>query len=219
MIIKKILSICITILLILSNYAWAESQETTLAHSFLKFSAGVIAGALIHEGAHALLAAATGTAMSWKIGTYNQPIGFTEEAPSKDKGIGVYSAGLLSQIIGAELILQADNIDKNDSFIRGMMAWNILNALFYSLDYWMFKITNKGNGDNYQGDLKGFEHYSNEALAQSFALSIAAVATYQGYRYLKTQDWAPDWIKSNTHHFSLSPLPQGGLLCFYEIKF
>ncbi|MGB9700736.1 MAG: hypothetical protein ACPL5I_15280 [Thermodesulfobacteriota bacterium] len=179
MIFKKKLILAMTIFCILSKTAGANSQENYLAYSFLKFSGGVIAGALIHEGAHAFVAGLTDTRMSWKIGTYNQPIGFTEEVKNKDKGVAVYSAGLLSQIIGAEVILQADKIDKNDSFIRGLMAWNVLNAVFYSLDYWVFKITNKGNGYNYQGDLKGIEHYSNEALAQGFAISIAALATYQ----------------------------------------
>ncbi len=186
---------------------------------FLKFSAGIITGALIHEDAHALVGVITDTKMSWKAGTYNQPIAFTEEAKSKDKGIAVYSAGLLSQIISAEVILQSDKIDKNDSFIRGLMTWNILNALFYSLDYWFFKITNKANGDNYQGDLKGIEHYGNEALAQSLAISLAALATYQGYRFIKTQTWAPDWLKNNTHKFSMSPLPGAGIFFFYELKF
>lgn len=215
---KKLLLLA-TILLILSNSEGAESQENSLAYSFLKFSAGVITGALIHEGAHALVAAATDISMNWKIGTYNQPIGFTEEAKSKDKGLAVYSAGLLSQVISAEFILQADKIDKNDSFVRGLMAWNVLNAVFYTLDYWVFKITNKGDGDNYQGDLKGIEHYSNEALAQGLAFSIAALATYQGYRFLKTQTWAPDWLKNNRQNFSMSPLPHGGLIFSYEIKF
>lgn len=111
------------------------------------------------------MAAITDTKVSWEIGTYNQPIGFTEEAKSNDKGVAVYSAGLLSQVIAAEFILQADKIDKNESFIRGLMAWNVINAVSYALDYWLFRITNKGNGNNYQGDLKGIEHYAHEALA------------------------------------------------------
>jgi hypothetical protein len=216
---KKRIAFIILTIIFLFTPSLAKSEEPSLAYSFLKFSAGIITGALIHEGAHALVAGATDTQMSWKIGTYNQPIGFTEEAKSKDKGMAVYSAGLLSQIIGAELILQADKIDKNDSFIRGLMAWNVLNAVFYTLDYWVFKITNKGNGDNYQGDLKGLEHYSNEILAQGFAISIAAIATYQGYRFLKTQTWAPDWLKSNSYNLSFAPLPYGGFIFSYQIRF
>lgn len=72
--------------LISSKPAWADSQEKSLAYSLLKFSAGVITGALIHEGAHALVAGMTDTQMTWKLGTYNQSIGFSEEAKSKDQG-------------------------------------------------------------------------------------------------------------------------------------
>lgn len=120
----------------LGLFSWispAAQAEEDLLSSILKFSAGVVGGALIHEGAHALVAGVTDTKMSWKNGTYNQPVGFTEEAKSKDKGVAVYSAGLLSQVIGAELILQADKLDKNDSFVRGMMTWNVLNAVFNPL--------------------------------------------------------------------------------------
>lgn len=203
-------------------FSWispAAHAEEDLLSSILKFSAGVVGGALIHEGAHALVAGVTDTRMSWKIGTYNQPIGFTEEAKSKDKGLAVYSAGLLSQVIGAELILQVDKIDKNDSLVREMMTWNVLNAVFYSLDYWLFRITNKGNGDNYQGDLKGIEHYAHESKTHSLDISLAAIATYQGYRFIKTQTWVPDWVKDKTSNSSISPLPYGGFLFSYQVKF
>jgi len=198
---------------------YSSAEERSLSYSILKFSAGIVAGALIHEGSHALVAGLTDTEMSWNVGTYNQPIGFTENAKSKDKGVAVYSTGLLSQAIGGEIILQSDKIDKNDSFTRGMMAWNILNSIFYSLDYWFFRVTNKENGKNYQGDLKGIEHYSNESVAQGFAFSMAAIATYQGYRFLKTQTWAPDWLKSDFQNLHLDPLPSGGFLISYKFTF
>jgi len=187
--------------------------------STLKFSAGVVSAFLIHEGAHALVARATNTDMDWEIGTINQPIAFTEHANSDAKGWAINSAGLVSQAVGAEIILQVDKIDKNDAFVRGMMTWNILNPIFYSLDYWVFHTTNKIDGNNYQGDIAGIEHYSNKATADAFALSMSAIAVFQGYRFLKTQSWAPDWLRDNSYTLSLTPLPSGGFIVGYKFDF
>lgn len=185
----------------------------------LKFSAGIVTAVLIHEGSHALVAGLTDTHMNWETGSYNQPLGFTESASSNGKGIAVYSAGLLSPIIGSEIVLQSDKIDKNDAFVRGRMAWNILNPILYSLDYWVFRVTNKENQKKYQGDLEGVEHYANEPTAHGFALSMAAIATYQGYRFLQTQSWAPDWLKKNKSNLSMGPLPSGGFILSYKLAF
>ncbi len=200
--------------------SWAGAQENRNPYGdVLKFSAGIVAAALIHEGSHALVAGLTDTHMNWEIGNYNQPIGFTEKANSDAKGIAVYSAGLLSQVIGSELILQTDKVDKNGAFIRGMMAWNILNPILYSLDYWFFRVTNRENEKKYQGDLEGIKHYANEPTAHGFALSMAAIATYQGYRFLQTQSWAPDWLKGKKSNLSMAPHPSGGFILTYKLAF
>jgi hypothetical protein len=187
--------------------------------SALKFSAGIVSGFLIHEGSHALVAGLTNTDMHWEMGTFNQPIAFTENANTNSKGFAINSAGLISQAVGAEIILQADKIDKNDAFVRGMMTWNILNPVLYSLDYWIFHSTNKINRYSYQGDLAGIERYSNKATADGFALSMSAIAVFQGYRFLKTQSWAPDWLKENSRSMSLAPLPSGGFIVGCKFDF
>ena len=187
--------------------------------STLRFSAGVVSAFLIHEGAHALVAKVTNTDMDWETGTFNQPIAYTEHANTDSKGWAINSAGLISQAAGAEIILRVDRIDKNDAFVRGMMMWNILNPILYSLDYWVFHSTNKINGHNYQGDLAGIERYSNKATADGFALAMSAIAVFQGYRFLKTQSWAPDWLKDNSRSMSLAPLPSGGFIVGYKFDF
>jgi hypothetical protein len=187
--------------------------------SILKFAGGLVSGALIHEGSHALVAAATGTHLDWEVGTYNQPIGFTDHAKSDTKGLAVYAAPFFTQAAGAEIILQVDGIDKNDNYVRGLMAWNVANPILYSLDYWLFHHTNKKNGNYYQGDLQGIEHYSNQTTANLFAASFSAIALFQGYRFLKTQTWAPDWLKGESHRLGFTPLRSGGLLMTYHFKF
>jgi len=202
----------------LPSQANAGGDEITFG-SALKFSAGIASGFLIHEGSHAVVAGLTNTDMTWKWGTLNQPFAFTENADTNWKGFLVNSAGLISQSVGAEIILDCKKIDKNDAFVRGMMTWNILNPLLYSLDYWVIHSTNKINGDHYQGDLAGIEHYANKATADGFALSISAIAIFQGYRFLKTQSWAPDWLKENSQNVGLAPLPSGGFIVAYTFDF
>jgi hypothetical protein len=205
--------------LLLSPIPATGSEDEGWPLSILKFAGGLASGALIHEGSHALVAGSTGTRLTWEAGSYNQPIGFTDHAKSDAKGLAVYSAGFISHAAGAEVILQADGINKNDNYVRGMMAWNIVNPVLYSLDYWFFHRTNKKNGNFYQGDLQGIEHYSNQTTANVFAASFSAIALLQGYRFLKTQTWAPDWLKGESHRFGFMPLPSGGLFMTYQFSF
>jgi len=203
------------------NPAYCQDEDLSAQlGEVLKFSAGVVSAFMIHEGAHYLAGEMTGTDIDWEVGNYNQPIGFTEKAENDTDGVIVNSAGLVSQAIGSEIILQVDRIDKNDNFVRGMMTWNILNPIFYAFDYWFIHITNDSTGDGgYQGDIKGIEHYSSEKSANVFAASMVAIAGIQGYRFLKTQDWAPAWLKDEALGISFAPVESGGCLLSYTIPF
>ena len=217
--IKYIITFMVFIIIVLKvTYASAGEKDITYS-SVLKFSAGIVAAFSIHEGAHALVAELTNTDMDWELGNYNQPIAFTEHSSSDSKGAAISSAGLISQAIGSEIILQSEKIDKNDAFVRGMMAWNIVNPIMYSLDYWFIHISNQRNGNTYQGDIEGIEYYTNESTANGFALSMLGIACLQGYRFLKTQSWAPDWVKGESHTINFAPLPSGGLVMTYKFVF
>ena len=82
-------------------YPACAADETITFRSTAKFAAGVLASVAVHEGAHALVAAATNTDLTWKFGNYNQPLAFTENAASDIKGLALYSAGLLAQLISS----------------------------------------------------------------------------------------------------------------------
>ena len=194
-------------------------EDVVTISSVLKYGAGIVTSAILHEGSHALVAGVTSTRLEWKVGTYNQPLGFTDHANSNAKGVAIYSSGLITQAISGEIILQVDKIGKNDAFVRGMMTWNILNTVLYSLDYWIFHISNKQNGNSYQGDIRSIEHYSNRTVANGFALSMTAIAAFQGYRFLKTQTWAPDWLKSDFNDVKIAAIPSGGFMLTFKRVF
>ena len=213
--------ICATVVFIFAlKPIGANAEEERLRFSsVMKFAAGITAGFLIHEGGHAFAGWVTGTDMDWEFGDINQPLKFTEDADSDSEGVAINAAGLVSQAAAAEIILQVDAIDKNDAFVRGMMAWNVLNPILYTIDYWFIHRTNKKNGDEYQGDLQGIERYSNKTNANAFAVGMVAIACSQGYRFMKTQTWAPDWMKGDTHTVSFAPLPSGGMFLTYKYTF
>ena len=133
----------------------SASDDSSEFLPFLKFAGGIVSGFIIHEGAHALVAGVTGTTTTWKVGDANQPLAFIEHSKNNDTGLAINAAGLLAQAGSSEFILFNDKIDKNDSFIRGMMFWNIINPIAYAIDYWFINHTNKSNGNTYTGDLKG----------------------------------------------------------------
>ncbi len=206
------------LLLFLSSTANAKEKESTTL-SVLKFSAGVISAYALHETGHALAAGITGTEIEWGLGTYNQPLGFTEQADNDAAGALVHASGLLTQTITSEIILQSDSVDKNDAFVRGIMAWNIINPILYALDYWWIRSTNKQEGSYYQGDLQGFEHYTDEQTANLFAATIAVLTAYQGYRFVKTQTWAPDWMKNKAVQLHWRPRSDMGVELRFQIDF
>jgi hypothetical protein len=217
--IKYILILILSVLIPFKVSCAIAAEGGVRCSSVWKFSVGVVAAFSIHEGAHALVAALTDTHMDWELGNYNQPIAFTEHASNDTKGAAINSAGLLSQAIGSEIILQVDSIDKNDDFVRGMMAWNIVNPILYALDYWFFHVSNQENGNGYQGDIQGIEYYANEPTAHGFALAMTSIAAFQGYRFLKTQTWAPDWLKGEKHSLNFAPQPSGGFFIAYRFVF
>jgi hypothetical protein len=194
-----------------------DSNEDTIV-SVLKFSSGVAFSYLAHEASHFLVAKVTNTEMDFKVGTDNQLVGFEEHSNTRSKGLAINSAGLISHLVSSEVILDVNGIDKNGQFVRGVMAWNIVNPIMYSLDYWFIHSANKLSGGKYQGDISGIEYYSSKDIANGYALSISAIAAFQGYRFLKTQSWAPDWLKTD-YRVSLAPLPSGGFVLGYEYKF
>lgn len=201
-----------------SNKAFCDEAPITIG-SLFKFAGGAVSAFMIHEGAHFMAAEITNTNLGWEVGNYNQPLAFTENAKSDSDGLAVYAAGLTVQVVGSEIILNVDKINKNDAFVRGMMAWNIINPILYALDYWFIHISNDTNGATFQGDIQGIEHYSSERTANIFAGSMVALATIQGYRFLKTQSWAPAWIKDKSQNLHFANTSDGGLFLGLRIDF
>lgn len=183
------------------------ADERVTVGSVFKFTAGIITAFSIHEATHAVVAEACDIDLDWEACNYNQPLAFTEYGTSDSKGLALYSSGLISQLVGSEIVLRNDKIDKNSAFVRGMMIYNIVNPLLYFLDYELIHYANKNLENGFhQGDLEGVEHYSSKKTANVFAFATAGVAINQGVRFLKTQLWVPDWVKSESVQLNFEPI-------------
>ncbi len=127
----------------------------------------------------------------------------TENTQSNANEPAVNSAGLKAPAVTPEVILDAEKVDNSGVFFGGLMTWNLIP---YDLDYW-------SNGKTYPGDINCNERYSRESTGNMFAAGLAIIAAFQGYRFLKTQIWAPEWLKSEL------PQPSGGFVMSFEYRF
>ena len=217
---KCLLLLAVLAFILFGVYPAGAGEMKVSPSGFAKFVTGIVAAFSIHETSHLLVAEITNTDLEWKSGNINQPIGFDEESRNDDVGVALLSSGLLSQVIGSEVVLRSEKIDKNGSFIRGMMAWNILNPISYAVDYWFIHRSNYKDGNSYQGDIQGIEHYADKKSANGFAASMVALSVFQGYRFVKTQSWAPGKMKNDMHSLRFDPLTSSkGFLLSYNIKF
>jgi hypothetical protein len=197
----------------------ASAEMWSQDHPVLAFSAGILTSYTIHEAAHTATAALTGTDLTWEAGTYNQPLGFTEDAHNDSAGALLHASGLIAQAAAGEVILRMDSIDKNSNFTRGMMAWNIINPIVYALDYFIIGRSNQIDEHGYQGDISGVEHYTDRGTAVAFTLSMACVAIYQGVRFMKTQDWLEPADKPRKYSLNITPVREGGVRLTFGFDF
>jgi hypothetical protein len=216
--------LCVLLLLLLSCWrsAAAETRPPARTHSWgeaaLGFGAGIVSAYALHEGGHGAAAGLTGTDLKWESGTYNQPLGFTENADNDTDGAILHGAGLATQAICGEVILAMDTIDKTSPYVRGIMFWNVANPVIYAFDYWFLHRSNRIDAEGYQGDLAGIEHYAGKDVANTFAAASLGVALLQGYRFWNAQKRAPVPSR-NGLAFGIAPTPQGGAMVTFQIPF
>lgn len=228
---RRIAAGSLVLLLLLLSYIPAAAGEpvtatgpveTTDVYSWsgaaLGFGAGILAAYALHEGAHWAAAGITGTDLEWESGTYNQPLGFTEDADSDTNGAVLHGAGLAGQALCGEVILALDSINKTHPVVRGMMFWNVANPVIYAIDYWFLHISNRIDAEGYQGDLAGIEHYAGKDVANTFAAATLSLALWQGYRFWKVQEKAPS-PSANGFQLGIAPTSQGGAMITFRIPF
>lgn len=223
-------SALVLLLLLLLSWPAAAAQSDVITEpatpteidgwggAILGFSAGILSAYALHEGAHWAAAGLTGTDLRWESGTYNQPLGFTEDADNATDGAILHGAGLTGQALCGEVILAMDGIDKTTPYVRGLMFWNVANSIVYAFDYWFLHRSNQIDDEGYQGDLAGIEHYAGKDTANAFAAASLGIALWQGYRFWKAQKRGSSSTE-NKVQLGIAPTPQGGAMVAFQIPF
>jgi len=178
---NKIIVILIIIILSITNVYAFDFKSS------LKFTGGMAASYMIHEAGHYFAAGVTDTDIETRWFEGNQIVLLYMEPESDGDGLYITSAGLIAQAMCSEVILDT-KVNKENSFIQGMMFWNVLNPIMYAADYWWIKRTNKIEDNQFQGDLAGIEYYSDKKTANIFAGTMILLAAWHGYRFYSKKD-------------------------------
>jgi len=201
---KKLLKIILLLIII--------SPINTHAFDFkeaFKFTSGMASSFMIHEAGHYFAAGVTNTDIEARWFENGQIVLLYMDPESDSDGLYICSAGLVAQIMCSEVILDS-KVNKDNTFIQGMMFWNILNPIMYAADYWWIHRTNKIEDNQFQGDLAGIEYYSDKKTANIFAGTMILLAAWHGYRFYHEEDiW-----------YNFAPIPvKDGLGLQFTYKF
>ncbi len=138
----------------------------------LKFVAGGVTGLAIHEGSHYAAGKMTGMGPEYDV---REPFQTTMNN-YHDKKTGekafVSGAGLVSQTIATEVVLNSEGISKNDPYTLGLLTFNIGNSIKNAIfpDFW-----GDGNGDVDNLDENGID----KKFVQAALLAHSATAIYR----------------------------------------
>ncbi|MFZ3091635.1 MAG: hypothetical protein WA240_13570 [Nitrospirota bacterium] len=105
------------------------SSQPAYAFDYLKFALGIGSGYVIHEAAHQAVADINGTPFKWKAGSGGTWVSSSNTTDSERYELA--SAGLGSQILSSEIILNSKSIPKDSEYVIGMLTFNVVNALIY----------------------------------------------------------------------------------------
>ncbi|MBI3354178.1 MAG: hypothetical protein HY034_04750 [Nitrospirae bacterium] len=144
---------------------------------YLKFALGVGSGYVIHEASHQAVAEVNGTPFKWKKGFGSTWV--TSNNTSESERYELASAGLGSQVLSSEIILNSKSIPKDSEYVIGILTFNVVNALLYVVSDGIMK-----PHDNY-GDI---EMMDKAGLDRDYVCTFLVVhSLYTIYRaYYKT---------------------------------
>ncbi len=106
-----------------------DFTSTAFAFDYLKFALGVGSGYVIHEAAHQAVAEVNGTPFKWQKGFGSTWV--TSNKTSDSERYELASAGLGSQVLSTEIILNTKDIPKDNEYVIGILTFNVVNALIY----------------------------------------------------------------------------------------
>jgi len=134
---KRTIVLVVIAVLVSVSLCWADEitkEQITearidVAKKVVGFGAGFVAGGAFHELSHAVVAKIEDVHMEWG--------GFTPRwtAYTNDSGKlrNIAFAGFGGEILSSEIILGVPAIPKDNAFVLGWLAWDILDPILYTL--------------------------------------------------------------------------------------
>jgi len=101
------------------------ASVTAEPSDYIKFSLGAITGLAIHESGHFIAGEITDTDLHW-----NSPTRFTFDTKSSRDAAIISSAGILSNMLTTEAILNT-KIPKQNWYTIGLLTFSVAQPLFY----------------------------------------------------------------------------------------
>ncbi len=148
--------------------------QPAFAFDYLKFALGVSSGYVIHEAAHQAVADVNGMPFKWKAGSGGTWVSSTNTTDSERYELA--SAGLGSQVLSTEIILNTKDIPKDNEYVIGMLTFNVVNALIYVVtDGIMYP--NDNHGDIEVMDKAGLD----KDYVSTFLVVHSLYTIYRGY--------------------------------------
>ncbi|MEK6679056.1 MAG: hypothetical protein AABY39_06540 [Nitrospirota bacterium] len=148
--------------------------QSAYAFDYLKFTLGVGSGYVIHEAAHQAVADINGTPFKWKAGTGGTWVSSSNTTDRERYELA--SAGLASQVLSSEIILNTKSIPKDNEYVIGMLTFNVVNALIYVVDDGILN-SNDNHGDIEIMDKAGL----NRDYVNTFLIVHSLYTIYRGY--------------------------------------
>ena len=151
-----------------------SSVRISVAKKTGGFIAGVASGLVFHELGHEAMARFEGVDMRWS-GTTNWR---TSASPAAMRNIAI--GGFGAQVLSTEIMLGVDAIPKDNAFILGWLAFNVLNVANYMIK------------DEVCGGYGDFETLRNNGMNTDFLkVGLLAHAALSAYRLYKNPKFIP----------------------------
>lgn len=151
----------------------------TSSKDLAKFSAGLATGLGIHEGSHYVVAKTQGMDPEYDF-KHPTSISYKKYTSKKNNEKAIVSgAGLVSQTLATEVILNTEKIPKDNSYVLGILAFSIGDNLRYGLF------------PNLRGkELSDVNHLDKAGIKKEYVQgALIAHSIFSLYRLIKNKDF------------------------------
>lgn len=171
-----------------NNYS-ASDARWKIAGKAAGFAVGFMSGFGFHELGHQAVASTHGVKMDWHWNNGN-PEWWAHADGNKLRDVSL--GGFAAQIVSTEVILNAPQIPKDNSFVVGWLAYNVINAIAYPIRHELL--------DGGYDDFKTLEQTGMDT--EVLEAGLIAHALFTAYRMHEKTDF-PVWVQTTRQEIAI----------------